>query len=63
MNTLEQIFPIGSRVLLRYSGSDEEGQVARHEHGRVVVHWPLWDREGRYMPSSLALAEDKRTAK
>ena len=57
MNAPETLFPIGSKVLLRYSGSDEEGQVARHEHGRVVVLWPLWDREGRYMPSSLTLAE------
>jgi hypothetical protein len=41
---------------LRYSGSDEIGIVSGHELGRVLVHWPLWDRTGRYMTSSLALA-------
>lgn len=58
----EPLFPVGSRVLLKYSPSDEVGHVARHEHGRVVVLWPLWDREGRYMPSSLIIAGDKRTS-
>jgi hypothetical protein len=59
MNTLEKLFTAGSKVLLRYSGSDEIGQVVGHEPGRVLVHWPLWARTGRYMASSLTLTEIK----
>jgi hypothetical protein len=55
--TAEQLFPIGSKVLLRHGGSDEIGQVIGHQLGRVLVHWPLWARVGHYMPSSLRLAE------
>lgn len=62
-HTAEQLFPLGSKVLLRYSGSSEIGQVVGHKSGRVLVHWPLWARAGRYMASSLTLAEVEGTAK
>ena len=52
MNALEQLFPIGSKVLLRYSASTEIGQVIGYESGRLV-HWPLWGRAGHYMASFL----------
>ena len=29
----------------------------------MLVHWPLWAREGRYMPSSLTLAEVRMSGK
>lgn len=57
MNAPEQLFPVGSKVLLRYSGSAEIGQVIGHEPGRVIVHWPLWARAGRYMASFLERAD------
>ena len=62
MNAIETLFPIGSKVLLRYSGSSEIGQVVGHEPGRVLVHWSLWARTGCYMTSSLMLAEVEGTA-
>jgi hypothetical protein len=53
LNSLEQLFPVGSKVLLRYSASTEIGQVIGHESGRTLVHWPLWGRAGHYTASFL----------
>jgi hypothetical protein len=39
--------------------SDEPGTVAGYERGKVVVHWPDWNREGRYHECSLLKVEDK----
>jgi hypothetical protein len=42
IRAVEQLFPVGSKVLLKYSASDEMGQVARHEDGpqtqRLLQH-------------------------
>jgi hypothetical protein len=56
--TAQQLFPIGCRVLLRYAGNDETGIVTGYERGKVVVHWPDWNREGQYHACSLIAMED-----
>jgi len=42
IRAVEQLFPVGSKVLLKYSASDEMEQVTRHEHGpqrqRLLQH-------------------------
>jgi len=57
---LQPAFPIGTRVRLKFSpDSGETGEVAGYERGRVRVHWPDWNREGRYHECSLLKAEDR----
>jgi hypothetical protein len=57
---LQPSVPIGTRVRLKFSpDSDETGEVADYERGRVRVLWPDWNREGKYFACSLIPAEDR----
>jgi hypothetical protein len=57
---LQPAFPIGTRVRLKFSpDSDETGEVAGYERGRVRVLWPDWNREGRYHECSLLKVEGR----
>lgn len=52
---LEQKFPIGVKVTLKFCPSGEPGEVVGFERGRLVVRWPDCERHGRYMSCSLEL--------
>jgi hypothetical protein len=52
--TLEQLFPLGSKVMLKFSSCDEIGIVSGFDRpGMVTVLWPVWGRSSHYMPSFL----------
>ena len=54
----EQLFPIGTKVGLRYRpDSGELGVVTGYVRGKVIIHWPDWGREGKYQSCSLIAAE------
>jgi hypothetical protein len=59
MNTnLEQLFPLGTKVMLRFSSCDEIGKVVGFDRpGSVTVFWPAWNRASHYMPSFLVRIE------
>jgi hypothetical protein len=51
---LQQLFPIGSRVRLKFCpDSGEPGEVVGYERGKVIVRWHNMGRDGRYMSCSL----------
>lgn len=56
----KELFPISSRVVLRYCpDSGEAGIVTGYVRGRVIVRWPDWNREGKYQSCSLIAMEDR----
>ncbi len=58
--TAERLFPIGTRIRLRFSpDSGETGEVVGYERGKVRVLWLDWNREGRYMACSLLKTENR----
>ena len=57
---LQPAFPIGTRVWLKFSSyTGETGIVTGYTRSKVIVHWPDWNREGRYHECSLLKAEDR----
>jgi hypothetical protein len=53
-------FPIGTRVWLKFSSDTREtGTVTGYTRGKLIVHWPDWNREGRYHECSLLKVEDR----
>lgn len=57
-------FPINTRVRLKFSPDAEEtGTVTGDTGGKVIVHWPDWNREGKYFACSLITAEGRRERK
>ena len=57
---LQQAFPIGTEVHLKFSPDAEEtGAVTGYAGGKVIVHWPDWNREGRYHACSLIPMEGR----
>lgn len=59
-NKTEQPFPIGGKVALKYCpDSGEAGIVTGYVKGKVIVHWPDWNREGKYFACSLIPAKDR----
>ncbi len=58
---LELTLPIGTKIQLKFSSDTREtGIVTGHTRGKVIVHWPEWDRKGSYHPWSLIALEDKK---
>jgi hypothetical protein len=58
---LEQLFPLGTKVILKFSSCDEIGIVSGFDRpGMVTVLWPVWGREGKYMACSLIPAKPVR---
>lgn len=47
------LFPLGSRVLLRVCQHGEPGLVVSHARGKLVVEWPDLQFTARFPPESL----------
>lgn len=57
MSTVQEMFPLGAKVLQRFSGSCVTGSVCGHESGgRVLVRWADFPtRESKHLASFLEL--------